>query len=298
MRLALTTAFRQAGADVARAEADIAKHERELASGRRINALSDDPVGAAAAIVQRGALASLDRYSQTSDSLETKLTLTDTVLSDIITQVDAGLASVAGAKNSTTTADQREGIAIELEGIRDSVYSDVNTTLRGSYLFAGAATTTQPYTKDAMGVVSSYQGDNTAVLLDVDEHTALQASMDGDALFRGGDANDFFVEIDLLIAALRAGDRPGIDAGMEALRRQFDRATVAQTRVGTDLSRLGNHQARLEDQRLDGIESLSRLEDADLTAAVTGLESAEGVHETVLYSVSKRLTLSLFDFIR
>ena len=297
MRLAMTTAFREARANVERTEQTIAGHQRELSSGRRISALSDDPLGAANAIAQRSAVARLDSYARATDSLEAKLTVADSVLSDIITQVTSALSSVAGAKTTTKTQTQQEAIAVELEGVRDTIFSDVNTQLRGSFLFSGAATTTQPYTKNA-GVVSSYQGDQTAVYVDVDPNTALQLSMNGDALLRGSDANDIFVEFDQLIVAVRADDQAAIDAGMAALDRQLDRAAVVQTRVGTDLRRLGNQRSSLEAQRREGLGRLSRFEDANLVDAITGLQGAEHAHQAGLRAIATRLQLSVFDFLR
>lgn len=298
MRVTQSASFREAKAQVARHEAAIAARQRELASGRRLNAVSDDPFGAASAITQRSELAKLDSYVRASDSVQAKLAIADSVLSDVVTQVTAALSSATGAVSTATTTEQREAIAIVLEGIRDIVFADVNTQLRGTFLFAGAATTTQPYTKNPAGAVSSYRGDHTAVSVDIDQGAAVLVSFSGDALLRGSETNDVFVEFDQLIAAIRANNQPAIDAGTQALDRQLDRATAIQTRVGTDLNRLTNQRSKLEVRRVDGLGRLSRFEDVNLVDAITGLQEAETAHQTAIRAIGTRLSLSLFDFLR
>ena len=297
MRVTLSASLREAQAQIHRTEAQLAARQRELSSGRRINAPSDDPSGTAGAISGRSALARIDSYVRATDSVEGRLSIVDSVLSDTITQVTAALSSAAGARGTTATSAQRDAIATELEGVRDTIFADVTTLFRGSFLFAGAATTTQPYTTSG-GVISSYQGDQTVVSVDVDSSVAIQVSVSGDALLRGTDANDLFVELDQLITAVRADNQTGIDTGIAALERQFDRATTMQSRVGSDLARLGHQRARLGARRLENLKQVSRDEDVDLIEAIIGLQEAERASQAAIRAIGVRVPLSLLDFIR
>ena len=68
MRLTFNAANRAALAAIERAAEDLNIRQREVTSGRRVNAPSDDPTAAAAAIVERGEITSLDQYGRAAES--------------------------------------------------------------------------------------------------------------------------------------------------------------------------------------------------------------------------------------
>ena len=297
MRVPLNSAIRDAQAQLGRAEQQIANRTRELSTGRRLNTLSDDPSSSVGAIISRAHVGRIDSYVRATDSVEARLNIVDSVMSDTVTQLTAGLTAVIGARGSEVPPGAREAYAIQLEGIRDTILSAVNTQFNGTYLFSGAASTTEPYTKTA-GVVSGYQGSTTSVEIDIDHSTAVQVSRNADALLRGGDANDLFVELEQLIAAVRAGDSAGMDAGTDALNRAFDRATALQSQVGIDLRTTIEQRSRLGTRRVEGVKQVSRHEDADLVESTIALQAAEATYQAALRAIAVRLPLSLMDFIR
>ena len=297
MRVPLNSAIRDAQAQLGRAEQQIANRTRELSTGRRLNTLSDDPSSSVGAIISRAHVGRIDSYVRATDSVEARLNIVDSVMSDTVTQLTAGLTAVIGARGSEVPPGAREAYAIQLEGIRDTILSAVNTQFNGTYLFSGAASTTEPYTKTA-GVVSGYQGSTTSVEIDIDHSTAVQVSRNADALLRGGDANDLFVELEQLIAAVRAGDSAGMDAGTDALNRAFDRATALQSQVGIDLRTTIEQRSRLGTRRVEGVKQVSRHEDADLVESIIALQAAEATYQAALRAIAVRLPLSLMDFIR
>lgn len=207
MRVTLNSAVRDAQAQLPRVEEQIAQRTRELSSGRRLNKLSDDPSSSVGAVINRAESGQTDSYIRATDSVGARLSIVDSLLNDVIVQITGGLTAAFGARGSAVQQSQRDARAIELEGIRDTILADVNTQFNGAYLFSGGASTTEPYTKTA-GVVSPYQGTATDVSVDIGEGTSVQVSRSGDVLLRGSDADDLFVELDRLIAGVRAGMRP------------------------------------------------------------------------------------------
>ena len=297
MRVPLNSSIREAQAQLLRAEQQIANRTRELASGRRLNALSDDPSSSVRAIINRAEVGRIDSYVRATDTVEARLSVVDSVFNEMITQITAGLTAAIGARGSEVQPEAREAYAIQLEGIRDTILAGVNTQFNGTYLFSGAASTTEPYTKTG-SVVSAYQGSATDVDIDIDRSTAVQVSQNGDELLRGSDASDIFVELDQLITAIRAGDSAGIDMGTDALNRAFDRATALQSQVGIDLHTTLEQRLRLGARRVDGVKQVSRHEDADLVESITALQSAERGYQAAIRAIAVRLPLSLMDFIR
>ena len=297
MRVTLHSTIREAQAYLRQTETQLATRTRELSSGRRLNRLSDDPSASANAILQRGEVNRIDSYAKATDSAESRLSVVDSSLSDIIVQITAAQSTAASARSTVVSAAQREALAIQIEGIRDTILADVTTQYQGSYLFSGAATTTAPYTKSG-GSVSAFQGDATDVHVDVGKSTAIKVSMNGDELLRGTDTNDLFVELEALAAAVRAGNMAGIDAGQQALDRAFDRATNVQSSLGNNLRLVGEQRLHLTARRVDTVEQLSRHEDADLVESITALQQAEAAYHATVRAISVRFPLSLLDFVR
>ena len=88
-----------------------------------------------------------DRYREANDSVDSRLRVTDTVLSDIISSITTAQTKGASGRTTVLTAEQREAVALEIEGAKQAIFTAVNTSYRGIYLFAGADNTTAPYTK-------------------------------------------------------------------------------------------------------------------------------------------------------
>ena len=68
---------------------------------------------------------------------------------------------------------------------------------------------------------------------------------------KGTDASDIFGVLSALITAVKAGDDTGMGQGLDALGRALDRATLAQTKVGTGLRSLEDTRVELGQTRLD-----------------------------------------------
>ena len=101
----------------ARLAQEIARGQTEIATGKRILAPSDDPIGAArAAEIGRAQVdeATWTRNVETASALAAR---SDTVLANLATAVDRAKELMVAAANGTLSADNRAVIAGELRGI-------------------------------------------------------------------------------------------------------------------------------------------------------------------------------------
>jgi flagellar hook-associated protein 3 FlgL len=136
------------------------------------------------------------------------------------------------------------------------------------------------------------------MVLDIDRNRSVEVTIDGKSLAQGNDADDVFHVFDDLIAAVRAGDAAGIDAGMAGLQRAFDRVTAAQSRVGNDLSTIEANKTRLGEMRRASDARRSELEDANLADAITRMQQADAAHSAAVAAVGSSAKLSLLDYLR
>lgn len=179
MRVTFNTVFRTGVEDINDAAERLAARQREVSSGYRLQVPSDDPSAAAAVVGERAEMAALDQYRRTTDSVESRLTVADTLLSDIIGALTSAQTTAAAGRSTILTAEQRQALAAQIDGIREQILGDLNSRYRGVYLFSGTALTTVPFTRDAAGIVQPYAGNATPQQLDIDRDRAVEVTIDG-----------------------------------------------------------------------------------------------------------------------
>jgi flagellar hook-associated protein 3 FlgL len=298
MRITFSTGQSATMSDLANAAAELTKYQREVSSGKRVHAPSDDPAAWSEVVRERGEIAGVDQYVRSADSATSRLTVADTVLADIITKLTAARSAVVAGQGTIQSDSQREATAKELEGLRDAMFDDLNTMFRGTYLFAGAKGLTQPFVKDVNGSVSGYRGDSNSISIDVDGNRAVAVSFDGSDLSQGSAAEDVFATFARVIDAVRSGDGAAMAAGLTSLEAAFDRAVRMQSGVGADLNALDDQRTRLSEMKLASTARLSKAEDANMAESITSMQQANTAYQAALSAVATRTNLSLLDYLK
>src|ERR1051325_865876 len=103
MRVTFNGQFRDALAQIERASERLADYQHQVSSGRRLDRVSDDPSGTSTALTERTKIAQVDQYSRTTDSAYSRLTVVDTVLSDIVAKLTAAQVAATSAAVSLAT---------------------------------------------------------------------------------------------------------------------------------------------------------------------------------------------------
>jgi flagellar hook-associated protein 3 FlgL len=298
MRVTFSTGQAATMADLESAASDLNKYQRQVSSGKRVQAPSDNPTIWAAGVRERSEIASVDQYVRTSDSATSRLTVADTVLSDLITKLTAARSSVVAGQGTVQSLAQREATAKELEGLRDAVFDDINTTFRGTYLFSGSKGLDAAYVRAADGTISTYKGDSNDVAIDVDRTRSVKVSFDGSELTLGSSGEDLFVTFSKVIAAVRSADQDAMAAGLKGLEAAFDRVVRVQSGVGADLNALDDQRTRLGEMKLASKARLSKNEDANMAESVTEMQQANTAYQAALSAVATRTKLSLLDYLK
>jgi flagellar hook-associated protein 3 FlgL len=296
LRVTFNGQFRDATTNVERASERLLQFQRQVSSGRRLDRVSDDPSGASAALGERTKIAQVDQFTRTTDSAYSRLTVIDTVLSDIVTKLTAAQVAATSALGTTPTDAQRTAAAEQLDGLKAALLDDFNTSLQGNYLFAGTKSTTKPYVASG-GTVAAYAGSSTEIQVDIEQDRAVTVSFDGGAITKGSDTTDVFAIMDGLIAAVNASDSTAINSGITALQNVFGRVTAAQSRVGAAMQTLDAEKLRLSATKLASSERLSKLEDANMAEAITGMQQADTAYKAALGAAAAAAKVSLMDYL-
>ena len=298
MRIIFSSGHAAMMADLEAAASELTKRQREVSSGKRMQAPSDDPSAWAAGVRERGEISAVDQYVRAADSATSRLTVADTVLSDLVTKMTAARSAVVAGEGTVQTAAQREATAKELEGLRDAVFDDLNTTFRGTYLFSGGKGLDAPFVRDSDGSISAYLGDTNSISVDVDRNRAMQVTFVGSALTEDAASQDVFTTFATVIEAVRTGDAAGMAGGLKALERAFDRVIRVQSGVGADLNALDDQRGRLSEMKLASTTRLSKTEDTNMAESITAMQQANTAYQTALSAVATRTKLSLLDYLK
>lgn len=296
-RVTSNTLFRNSLREIQNTAEAFSRAQQRVSSGKRLQQASDDPSAAATGLRERAEISAVDRYREANDSVDSRLRVTDTVLSDIISTITTAQTKAASGRSTVLTPEQREAVALEIEGAKQGIFAAINTSYRGIYLFAGADNVSAPYTK-AGATVSAYQGDANVVQVDISRTSTAAVTVAGDSVMQGSSASDVFETLDGLAAAVRSGDMSGIDAGMAELELAFNRVTTAQSGVGATLSALPSERARLDELRRASDTRRSQAEEINLAEAISELTRAQQAQQAAIAAAGTNQKMSLLDYLR
>jgi flagellar hook-associated protein 3 FlgL len=298
MRTTFNAMYREAGAGIETASQRLAEFQRQVSTGKRLEKPSDDPSGTSTAIGEHAAIATVEQYSRAATSVGSKLTVIDTLLSDMVDKISSASTAVMSARGSTQSPAQREAAALQLEAARDALFDDFNASFQGAHIFGGAAATTPPFVRNGSGTVQPYAGSTTEVRVDVDRNRAVTTAINGDAIARGSSAEDIFAVLDGLIAAARSGDSDALGAGGAKLKEALNRVTTAQSRVGADMGIVDDQKLRLGQMKIAATARLDKVEAANMVEAISGMNQSQAAYEAALGAVGAVTRVSLMDYLK
>lgn len=237
----------------------------ELASGSRVNQLSDDPVAAGENVMLSNEIAGDDSFSQTASSTQSMLQVSDSALSTVVSQLTSAVSLATEANNGTLNASDVESISNQLSGIRDEVLSMANTTYLGRYVFSGSQGGTVPYTLNTTvsPAVATYQGDSDVEYLETPNGQQIALNLPGSQIFSATGTN-VLATLNQLVADFATGT-PSSTAVSDTSALNSALSYVTQQRVLLDNSMT----------RLTAAQNYTQGEETQLQAAQTTLLQAD-----------------------
>lgn len=172
--------------DLQRSYGRLAQAQIDVASGKRLHFVSDDPADAARLLSTKGALA---RTLQARESLSSASFATQKqseVLESLSTVLSTARVKAEGAANGINSKFELETFAAELDGLLGELVAKANTKLEGRYLFSGSKVGTPPIlTGGAGGSIQSvqYGGDDLTRMVRIGPHETKPIDVSGKDVF-------------------------------------------------------------------------------------------------------------------
>ncbi len=275
--------------------ARLATLQERLASGKRVNRVSDDPEAARQSLRLRVDDLKLGKYLDNITKSQAFIEAGDKALESMSAGLNEVKKLALQGANGTADAASRKAIARAVEGELDRIIDLANSAHDGRFLFAGTATTGQPPFALADDRVA-YRGNLDQFSVQITPASSEVVNRNGYAMFQ--EDNDVFAQLIALRDALLADDPAAIRDTLDGIDDAHRQVVGLQGAVGGQVRRLESSRDQLEHTRVSIQDLISRAEDADLPATIADLQLAETALEAGLQTGARLLQRSLLDYLQ
>ena len=277
--------------------------QQELSTGRKINQPSDNPYGTSLALQLNNQIANLTAYTNNITDGTGWAQASSTARTNITDALQRIRELTVEPANGTQTASDRQASADEVNQLIDQIKQEANTQYNGQYVFAGAATSTQPY---QAGTNDAYAGDTGQVTRMIGPNTPLTINADLSSVLGTGQTVSGSPAGDgKLLNTLRniaddmqsgnAGSLSGTD--LSQLDSNLSNLTGLTAGVGATQDRLQMASSPNQSLQATDEQSLSNTQDADMAQTEVAFSTEQAALTAALQAGAHIVQQSLMNFL-
>lgn len=268
--------------------------QAQMSSGKKINAASDDPGGTADVLRIQGDQRLLEQYSRNAADGEAWLLTVDSALTTSLASLRKARTLTVQGGSGALGETSRQALAQEIEGLRDGLLAQANTTYLGRSVFAGTVsgdafdTTTYAFRGAAGASVDRTVASGTTVRVD----------SAGSAVFGSG-ATSVFQALDDIVTALR-DTTTDFDPSthLDEIDVHLDNMLTELSSNGARQNQIDSAQDVISANQITAKTRLGAIQDVDLAQIILDLQSQEVAYQGALGAAAKVLQPTLLDFLR
>lgn len=182
-RISTAGIHNQAIARMLSRQSDLAFTQNQMATGKRVNTPSDDPVAATQIMDMQRQKQQIAQYVQNGDAANARLSTTEQAFADLSNSLNRIRELTLQAGSPAMDSAARKAIVSELTTRTQEVQDIANRRdANGEYLFSGLSTQTQPFARGANGV--DYSGDQGTRVLQIGPDQQIADGFSGEQVFR------------------------------------------------------------------------------------------------------------------
>ncbi|MBV7872519.1 flagellar hook-associated protein FlgL [Yersinia pestis] len=325
MRLSTSMLYQQNMQGITNAQSLWMQTGQQLSTGKRVVNPSDDPMAASQAVMVSQAESENSQYTLARSFARQSSSLETTVLAQTTSTIQSIQSLVISAKNDTLSDDDRASYATQLQGLKDQLLNQANTTDgNGRYIFAGFKSDKPPFAVSDTGEVT-YVGGDVAIEQKVDTNRSMTAGHTGASVFMALTGNakpepepddvngapvaaekNIFDTIDTVLNSLKtplqgasdevkAQAQADLDKGLRGLSNSLNNVLSVQAEIGVQLQELDNLDSLGGDRTLINKQQLSDLQDVDWTSAISSYVMQQAALQASYTTFTNMQGLSLFQ---
>lgn len=301
-RMTTQTMMRSAQRNLQSNMEQLAKLQDQATSLKAISRPSDNPTGAAESLAVRAEQRAVDQYRRNADNGNGWLTTVDSALTATNTIMNRIRDLTVQGANDSNSPTAKQALAHELDGLKDDLLKQANTTYLGRNVFAGNTDKGVAFISDAIAPAANYTFTGTStdsVERRISSGSTVRVDADGSAVFGAGNTNpsdSVFALVDQIASDLRTGTNVGhflqdLDDRMKTIAGQHAQIGSQQNIVERAQDSLLAQKGSLEAKR-------SSVEDIDLGQVILELKTQEVAYQSALAVTARVLQPTLMDFLR
>jgi len=279
------------------------KYQSQLATGKKIQVPSDDPVVAARALKLRTDVAEIKQYQRNLKDAQSWLEITESALSDMGDVFQRVRELVVGSDSIESEADL-QATKSEIEQLRKQLINLGNSTYAGRYIFSGFKTDKALLDENGKFMITI---DNDEIInYEIGIGDSISINVLGGDLFNyvggvgeatAGTKCKFIEDMDKLITALDNADYSTISSMAQAFSDDLDNVLRIRADIGARVNRLELTSKRLMNDNTNFTKLMSENEDADIAETIMNLKNEENVYRASLAGGARIIMPSLLDFL-
>ncbi|MGD0961683.1 MAG: flagellar hook-associated protein FlgL [Methylomonas sp.] len=318
MRISTSWSYQASVNTMQNLQGGISQSESQLSSGQKYLTPSANPVAVATLLNFTQNIGDTQQYQTNITAAQNKLQLEDSSLSSAINVLQSIQSLATQSLNGINNAQNRQEIATQVDQLNHQLLNIANTqSADGNYIFAGANTSTVPYTStpnpnapaadpmstDPLGFTYNGNGGQQSIVIGPESRQVTNGDP-GDSVFGAlsagpltqGSIGNVFQAVSQLANDLNA-NTPNTNS-LTDISAALTRMETVQASVGARMQALTsqqniNAQTILEDQTTS-----SSIGDLDYASAISQLDLQQTALQAAEQSFTKVQGLSLFQYIQ
>lgn len=280
--------------------------QTQLATGRKINKPSDDPVGITYSLRYRAELSSNEQYQKNVDSAISWLEFNDTVMNQAGNVVQRLRELTVQGSTGTNPQSALDSINEEVKELREQLVDISNSKLNGKYVFNGETYDVKPYDFPSnpdgsldLTNAASVVTDQGKINFIVGESVQLPINVSGNEVFgTGTETDNLFATVNNIIKALTEGDTVELSKQLDNIDTRMNKMLAIRSEIGAKTNRIDLMKGRLDDLNINLTDLQAKVEDADYAELAMKSKIQENIYNASLSAGAKIISPSLVDFLR
>ena len=281
--------------DLQNVQTQLLQTQAQMASGHRINAPSDDPIGAENVVQWQNAIDQNAEYQSNAKDGVAWLQQSQSALQSAVNLAQQVRTLAVSTSTGTLTSQEYQTIAQQVQALQGSLLAVANTKVGDHYLFSGYQTNTAPFT--IAGTTVSYVGGSGQATREVSPGVRIPVTVDGNATFTPLFSAIAAILNDLTgtgspsnVASTSTGDLATLDSALGTL-------TNAEGQAGAYLQQVQSAQGHLADLGVSLQQLQAGVLDNDLAKSVVQLQQLQTGYQSALAVGAKMIQPTLANYL-
>ncbi len=280
------------------------KYQAQLATGKKIQVPSDDPVVAARALKLRTDVAEIKQYQRNLKDAQSWLEITESALSDMGDIFQRARELVVGS-DAIESPEDLQATKNEIIQLKTQLINLANSSYAGRYVFTGFKTDQKLL--DADGNFLMEINNDEQINYEIGMADSININVLGGDLFNGGaditagdvgNPGKFIQDMNDLIDAFDSADYDAIRSMTQDFSENLDNVLRIRADVGARVNRLELTANRMMNDNTNFTKLMSENENVDMTDTIMNLKNEENVYRASLAGGARIIMPSLIDFLR